>query len=166
MVRTYLLITIIVFSALTGGYLTKLYWSNKYNSLIVDLQKAQKENMQHVLDVERLQREKSDEVAARVVAEATAREAKARVITKEVVKYVENNSNARCQLDNDWVHISNAATPVPRVTETAAAVNGTGEEIRDLGFALGVITTNYNACQDAVDRLQAWQEWYQSVSEK
>lgn len=166
MIKKYLIIGVAVVSAITGAYFTKLYWSNKYNNLIVKLEKAEKENMQHVLNVERLQRDKADAVAAQIAAEETARQTKAKVITKEVVRYVEANPNSQCELDDDWVRISDAATPVPRVTETPSEADGTTGEVRDLGDALEVVTNNYSACQDAVDRLEAWQQWYKSISEK
>jgi hypothetical protein len=165
MIRKYLIISVAVISAISGAYFTKLYWSNKYNSLIVKLEKAEKENMQHILSVERLQRDKADAIASKLAAEESARQAKSKVITKEVVKYVESNSNSKCELDDDWVHISDSATPVPRVTETSSETDGTSNKIRDLGDALEVVTNNYSACQDAVDRLQAWQQWYKSISE-
>ena len=164
--KKYIIVALVILSSVLGAYVTNLYWLNKYDNLVTQLQKAKAENMQYVLDVERLQRDKSNAIANMLAAEQSAREAKAKVITKEVVKYVKTNSNSTCKLDDDWVHISDAATPMPRTANATIRVDVAGENIRDLGHALTVVTNNYGACQDSVDRLEGWQRWYESVSRK
>lgn len=152
-------------SALLGAYFMRLYWQEKYTALLADLAKAEAANMQHVLTQERLQRDKSDAIAQMLEALESAQKTKEKVITKEVIKYVTKNFNSSCKLDDEWVRISNAAVPMPRVTEAASSASESAAKIRDLGEALRVITNNYAACQDSVNRLRGWQEWYRSIEQ-
>jgi len=164
MFKKYLFLGIAIASALGGAYITKLYWSNKYDHLVIQLQEAEKKNMQFVLDVERLQREKASAIERELAAKEVKREQKVKVVTKKVIQYVTQNSNSFFKLDDDWLRIHDAATPVPQVAGSSRETDATGEKVRDLGNALQVVTQNYAACQDSVDRLTAWQDWYKSVS--
>lgn len=154
-----------VVSALTGAYFMRLYWQEKYTTLLADLAKAEAANMQHLLIQERLQRDKADAIGAMLEAQESAQKTKEKVITKEVIKYVTKNVNSGCNLDDEWVRISDAAVPVPRFAEAASSASESAAKIRDLGEALRVITNNYAACQDSVNRLQGWQQWYRSIQQ-
>lgn len=151
--------------AFYGGYqVTKWYWSGKYNSLILKLEKANSENLANILEIERLNRERADAVEQKLLAEKKARDAKEKIITKEVIKYVKDNSNSNCSLDPEWVRISSSATPMPRASEASASTDGGESKVYNLGEALEVVTTNYGICQVYVDKLNGWIDWYKSVS--
>lgn len=163
--KYYILIAIIAASFGAGYKVTDLYWSARYGSLITDLKEQELENANNVIALERENAEKLRLSEVKLVEANAKREVKNTIITKEVIKYVEVNSNSSCVLDDDWVHISNAAAPLPRVPETTAPTDGGAGEVHNLGDALEVMVHNYNVCQVAVDRLKGWREWYTSVSE-
>lgn len=154
-----------IFGAASAFYVTNLYWENKHQKLKSDLQAQKLEAIENVLIIERLEKEKSDAIAAKLSAEDAAREVKTETITKEVIKYVTKNENASCELDPEWVRIANDSTPMPRTPQASSSTNGTSSGVSDLGEALRIMTSNYQKCQKVVDRYQAWQEWYRSISD-
>lgn len=161
----YLFIGIVLITAASTFYVTNLYWENKHQKLKSDLQAQKLEAIENVLTIERLEKEKSDAIAAKLSAEDAAREVKTETITKEVIKYVSKNENASCKLDPDWVRIANDSTPMPRAPEASGSTDGTDTRVSDLGEALRIMTGNYQKCQKVIDRYKGWQEWYRSISD-
>ena len=135
-------------------------WTAKYESLRRELAEAVAESGRLALEAERAQRQLSDQIQARIAAESRARQVKAQTIVKEVVRYVESNNSSDCELDDDWLRISAASTPVPRAADSSSLIIGAHSGVRSLSRALEVQAHNYSVCQDAVDRLSAWQDWY------
>jgi len=96
-----------------------------------------------------------------------AQQEKARVITKEIIRYVQSSDANQCPLPAKWVRIHDAAaTGVPTdptaggqppvaASEAAAPVSN--------GEAIGVVASNYDICLQEINRLQGWQAWYRSV---
>lgn len=103
-------------------------------------------------------------------ARATAREEKQRVITREVVRYVERENAVRTaggdvpMLDADWVRIHDAA---------ARPADGAAEPIPDeaagpatAGAALDAVTGNYTQCYLWRDQVIGWQERWKMVRDQ
>lgn len=169
-VKLLLIIGFAIAAFYSGVYVCDLEWKEKHSALLLTLDAALHINMQSVLQIERLQRDKSNAIAEKLAAERAAQAAKARVITKEVVKYVETNANAGAVVDDDFVCIYNNSVPSVRVPGTAEATSGTnatagGNENITTGDVLSITVENYAVCRDAIARLQAWQNWYKSVSQ-
>lgn len=95
-----------------------------------------------------------------------AQEQQARVITKEVIRYVQSPAAGQCHLPSEWVQIHDAAagvSPTPSSTGLPSAANGeAGGSVTD-SEAIGVIARNYDICLQEINRLQGWQAWYRSV---
>lgn len=111
------------------------------------------------------ERQAHDAIAALDLATTTAK-AKVRVVTetveKEVVRYVKSPT-AKCQLDNDWVRITNAAAGMPENTQTPstpndATTNGVGADT-----VLEVVTKNYRECLTQFESLRGLQNYVKSV---
>ena len=74
-------------------------------------------------------------------------------VTKEVIKYVKNNTDV-CELNDDWVRIHNTASAgrVPDTTETTVVPYDTTD-------AIATVAENYGNCRDTIERLNALQSW-------
>lgn len=167
-VKLLLIIGFAIAAFYSGVYVCDLEWKEKHSALLLTLDAALHINMQSVLQIERLQRDKSNAIAEKLAAERAAQAAKARVITKEVVRYVETNANAGAVVDDDFVCIYDNAVPsvrVPGATETTSGANVAGGNPATIGCVLETTVNNNAICQDAITRLQAWQNWYKSVSQ-
>lgn len=156
-------IVIIVGSFLAGGIVAHWAWEARHNELLAKLEREARKSAELTIENERLNHSVAAAVAMQLFAENKARETKSRVITKEVVKYVEKNINSACELDTDFVRIHDAATPVSGSAEGSDTVDGPAGRVQNLGRALEVVTHNYDVCQDAVNKLEAWQQWYRET---
>ena len=85
------------------------------------------------------------------------RSEKNRVVTKEVIKYVQSD-NFKHSLNFDWVRIHDAAAKNDSVQNTAAPFNDSPSGVTD-DQALIVITDNYQTCQDIRAQLTELQGW-------
>lgn len=92
-----------------------------------------------------------------------AETARARVITREVVRYETENPDAgRCDLPADWLRVHDAAGDpgLPAAAGSAPVPNDTPARAVTDADALRVITENYQTCLSEFTRLRQWQEWY------
>lgn len=118
------------------------------------------------LETERGTAKKATDADAKPAAAQQAQEQNARVITKEVIRYVQSPAAGQCHLPAEWVQIHDAAAGVPPASSStslpAAADGEAGGSVTD-SDAIGTITRNYDICRQEINRLQGWQAWYRSV---
>lgn len=109
--------------------------------------------------IERLSAEASDLSGRLHEARRAASEASAKVIKKEVIRYVQSDYAGRCELPAGWVRLDTAAASgVP----ADAAATGVPDDAPS-GFtdadALAVITDRSMICRAEIDKLEALQEY-------
>lgn len=125
---------------------------------------SEAQRAQDTIQIERLNAEKTQTVAALHAAKAAAQIVKTRTVTKEVIKYVQNPDAGECELSNDWVRIHDDSAGVPTDIEAPRrASDATGKPKTDVD-ALVAITDNYAVCLTNAIRLKALQEWAVKVS--
>lgn len=116
----------------------------------------------HIIQQARVATDKaqqSDLVGA--LSHKTQRE-KARVIEKEVIRYVKSPAAAQ-PLSADWVQLHDQAAGVlPSAASPSGSIAATGSTATT-GEALAVVTQNYDICQQELIRLSRWQAWWSSV---
>lgn len=130
-----------------------------------NIAESEAQRARDTIEIERLNAENANAVAARHAAEKAAQAVKTRTITKEVIKYVQSPDAGQCDLSDDWVRIHNDSTGVP--TDTAAASGSddtTGRTKTDVD-ALVTVTDNYAVCKANAARLEALQEWAKKVTD-
>lgn len=136
-----------------------------------DMAQFQKELAEARADAETAEREKeqalqarSDAIAAAILADMDAEQARARVVTKEVIKYVQVPGAGSCNLVDEWVHTHDRAARRAGGDPGAASVPDAGSgQFTDID-ALVVVTDNYAICRQAMSQVRGWQAWYREVS--
>jgi hypothetical protein len=107
------------------------------------------------------------------VAEAKSAEANTKIETKVVTKIqvIKENTDENkaaiskyvtdtCQLSNAAVMLHDSASQNEVPGSTISTVRGTSEvKVPEL---LTVVTENYGACYESIEKLKAWQEWYRT----
>ena len=131
-----------------------------------DIAAAEAQRARDTIEIERLNAENANEVAARHAAEAAAQVVKTRTITKEVIKYVQSPDAGQCDLSDDWVRIHNESPGVSTTTETPSRTDDTPREPKNDVDALVTITDNYAICQANATKLQALQKWAKSINQQ
>ncbi len=103
-----------------------------------------------------------DALAVEQAATAAQQAVKDRIITREVIRYVQVTPAAdRCTLPGTWrVRHDAAATGEPG--EAAELAAGAAESVAD-DTALGVVAENYTACRGYIEQVAGWQAWCRTV---
>jgi hypothetical protein len=83
-----------------------------------------------------------------------------RVITREVIKYVPNNSDCSHASGDFRVFFDSTATD-KRLPETAGGADEAAVPFEDIA---ATIATNHGICHDTADQLKALQAWAREVS--
>ena len=154
---------LLVSAVLAGGALSMAFvggWTVNGWRLTAQLVEAAQAEKTQAQAAEQLRQERDALAAEKTLAESRAQQARARVITREVVKYVQADA-PRCDLAAEWVRIHDAAAGV-QDTGTAAAFDGAATvdaATHDDRRALVVITENYDTCLAELARLRGLQEW-------
>lgn len=90
-------------------------------------------------------------------------EAQARVVVKEVIKYVQSPDAGRCELPADWVLIDTAAAAgVSAATVSAASSPDAARGFTDTD-ALATSVERSHVCRAEIDKLRLWQDWWQGI---
>jgi hypothetical protein len=105
---------------------------------------------------------KVDALAADLEAERAKRTPKNRIITKEVIRYVELPADRRCTLDPAWRLLHDAAA-TGEPADAARVAAGDAEPVADAA-ALEVVAGNYEACREYIEQIEGWQRWWDEVS--
>jgi hypothetical protein len=93
------------------------------------------------------------------------REVVERVVTKQVIKYVETDNARECGLSHDGVRLHDTAArgELPVDTDTAAKPDGEAIAATNAELIFTVVQ-NYNACNADLDRLSGLQDWVRSLT--
>lgn len=106
---------------------------------------------------------RSDAIAQSILADLAAESAQARVIEKEVIRYVQVPGAGECNLLDDWVLVHDAAAAGPGAYPDAAGIPDAGSrQFTDID-ALTVVTNNYETCRIAMSQARGWIKWYGEV---
>lgn len=103
-----------------------------------------------------------DSLAEELAAEQAKKAPKARLITKEVVRYESLPADRRCDLDSAWRVLHDAAA-TGEPPEPARLAAGAAPPVGDAA-ALATVAGNYESCRTYIDQLEGWQRWWESVS--
>lgn len=136
---------------------------------IVTMQNEQLElankNANQIILIERLNREKSEAISAKVVAEKKAQETKATTITKKVIEYVQSPDTGVCTMPDGWVQLhDSAATGMPTTSDSTSTSSRASEGDVTDREALIVVTENYNRCRENAIKHRGLIEWATSLS--
>lgn len=82
-----------------------------------------------------------------------------KVITRDVIKYVQKASSQSCAVDGDGVRLINASAAgrVPQDSDTAAAPDATAAAV------VASVTDNYATCNANSNQLRALQDWVRAL---
>lgn len=97
-------------------------------------------------------------------AEKAAREAKARVITKRVIEYVQSPDAGQCDLPDSWVLLHDDAWRNAAPAGAAQPAFGADRRITDTE-ALTVTAGNAETCGRAISIARGWQEWWDALQD-
>lgn len=118
------------------------------------------------LTTERKDNQNAHSADAAPAAAQQSQQEKARVITKEVIRYVQSPVAGQCALPAEWVRIHDAAARVSADPSTtglpAAPASADAGTVTD-SEALGTITANYDTCNQEINRVSGWQIWWNSL---
>jgi len=90
-----------------------------------------------------------------------------KVITNDVIKYVQRPSSQSCGVDADGVRIINAsaASRMPEATDTARAPDAS-PAAATAAAVVHSVTDNYNTCHANANQLRALQDWVHAMFDK
>lgn len=115
--------------------------------------------VQYARSVELISREASDLTAERYELQRELSEASGRVITREVIRYVENPDHGQCVLPDDFVRLDTAAaTGMPGNVASTTGSDGTAARFTDADL-IQVLTDRSDICRAEIEKLTALQEW-------
>ena len=128
------------------------------NQWRVDAQRA--DSLVEVRKIERLERETADAIARAAAAERAILDAEVRVVTQDVIRYVQDPNTGNCDLGDSWVRTHDTAAGLPVAPEpTAGTTDATPANVTDRD-ALRVVTQNYAICRENARRQSALINWY------
>lgn len=107
----------------------------------------------------------NDKLSADLESERAKQQPKDRIITKEVMRYVEVTPPAdRVVLPGTWrVRHDAAATGEPADSSVMAV--GAGDPVKD-ATVLETVADNYAGCRETIGKLAGWQRWWADVGSK
>jgi len=100
---------------------------------------------------------KSEKVSTKVVTKYIDRIQVVKEKGNEIVKYVNKESDAKCELPNSFVVLHNAAAE-NQLPDPARASDAGASEVK-LSGATTTIVQNYGTCWEIREQLKALQEW-------
>lgn len=108
----------------------------------------------------------ADGLATELAALRAAGAEKARLVTKEITRYVQvTPANRRCILPGTWRlrHDAAALGHLPEGSAAGPLADATAEPVED-ATALETIGDNYATCHDAIAKLEGWQRRQRALS--
>ena len=131
------------------------------NQWRIDAQRA--DSLVEVRKIERLEQETADAIARAAAAERAVLDAEVRVVTQDVIRYVQNPNTGQCDLGDDWVRTHDKAAGLPAATKpTARAADPAAADVTDRD-ALRVVAQNYAICRENTRRQSALISWYHAT---
>ena len=100
-----------------------------------------------------------DQLARALETARSIRQPKDRIITKEVVRYVDAVPESdRCTLPARWRVLHDAAATGEPPAESSGVADGRAGPVADAA-AIETVTDNYAVCRDAIEQVMGWQAW-------
>lgn len=143
----------------TGGF----FYGKHVES--VELRSAQLDMaLAYAGDIVRKQGE-NDKLAGELAHKESEQKPRDRIITKEVLRYVEVTPPAdRVVLPGTWrVRHDAAATGEP--PDAAGLASGATEPVED-AVAIETVADNYEGCRESIRKLSGWQLWWSDIGSK
>lgn len=105
-------------------------------------------------------KDKGDALATTQAKAAASQATKDRVITKEVIRYVEVTPAAdRCTLPGTW-RMRHDASATGEPAEPTRLAHGATDPVDDAA-ALETVADNYAGCRHVIEQVKGWQDWWQ-----
>ena len=141
---------------IAAGYLTA-YW--RYDAQVESMRA---DMAAKVREIEQAVSTKVYEKELEAEVEKAEIEPVVKVVTKEVIRYVERDTGT-CTIDADWVRLHNAAASerMPSDSEASSSSDGSTSRAR----ALEVVTDNYAKCHALRRSYMLLRNWASAVSE-
>jgi hypothetical protein len=107
-----------------------------------------------------------DQLDGAQATEQAARTVKDRIITREVIRYVEiTPPESRCALPGSWRVQHDAAATGEPATDPAGLAAGAADSVTDAA-ALETVAENYSRCRAAIEQVRGWQQWWQRIGKE
>lgn len=90
----------------------------------------------------------------------------AKVITKEVIVYVQSNPDSNTRLDPEWLRIHNTAAKGCDAASSTCVPDADVSKGTTAGAALDAITVNYATYQECRATVEGWQNFYTELKAK
>jgi hypothetical protein len=151
-------------SATAGWKVTSWYYQSEISSMKLEAAELATEAQDRKNKIELMALELAGAVSARDAARRQQIRTVERVVTREVIKYVQNPDIERVYLPPEWVRIHNTAAGggVPEDTGAPGATDDPTVGVTDAD-AIAVVAENYGICTDNRAQLIALQEWAAGV---
>lgn len=121
---------------------------------------AANESKEDSRKIEQLQRDVANAIALADQLRSQKRETVEKVVTNEIIKYVQTDAAANCGLDANGVRIHDIAAsgelPSPAITTAPPDAGAGGSSAAEV---IQVVAGNYGICHQARDRLLSLQDW-------
>jgi hypothetical protein len=132
--------------------------------IAADIQAATDKARANTKRIEALQAQAADVAAVLEVERNKAARVVERVITNDVIKYVQRPGSQSCGVDSDGVRIINASATGRLPTDTHAS---SAPDARATGVTAAAVvanvTDNYGVCHDNANQLRALQAWVRAL---
>lgn len=160
-----LFVALLVYVYHMGAESVRAEWQAADAAKEIERLEQQNAAVAEALQLERRAVALGQKLAANEQARAVAREAQTKIVTMEVVRYVEREKaqaatgGAVVWLDADWVRGHDLAAAVPAEAGAEPFPAGEGGPAT-AGEALEAVAGNYQQCYRWRDQVIGWQEWW------
>lgn len=133
----------------------------------LEAQQAATEASEQARRLERLMQDRIVLAAELEALRNQEREVVERIVTQEVIRYVQSPDHGQLVLPGDWVRIHDAAalgarSGLPAATFPSAGAYADAARITDAD-SIAVVADNYGTCHEIRDQLQALQSWVRAA---
>jgi len=140
---------------------------NQIVALRLQAQEAATRASERAREVERLTQDRIALAAELEAARTQEREVVERIVTKEVIRYVQNPDHGQLVLPGDWVRLHDFAAlgaggGVPGASLPSGGAYADTARVTDAD-AIAVVADNYGTCHEIRDQLQALQRWVRAA---
>ena len=151
-------------SGTTGWKVSSWYYLSKINSMQIKQHVSAEEARKRVKTIELLNAEITTVIEERDLAMQQEERVVERIVTNEVIKYVQNTVIEHCDVPVEFVRLHDAAASggVPDNAESADAADDASRGTSDADV-LQVVTTNYSTCRRTRNQLINLQAWIEGV---
>lgn len=154
-------ILVVVSSFASGYHLRSIRAESQINALRVTAAQEREDALLAAVAVERKLQEYVDVIGKLNETAAQEETEHQRVVTREVIKYVQNPDSRQCGLDATGVRIHNLAAAGGMPKNTSTTSRSDGSTTRDVTGAelIPVIQENYHICREQIRRIKGLQSY-------